>query len=74
MKGDKAAGRAKSRPGSCREPNEVRQGGSGVTTIWGLWGSATQSLRSKNPYSFQLSGEKPFTARSAASRKKAMSY
>ena len=28
------------------------------TTIWRLWGSATQSLRTKNPYSFQLSGEK----------------
>ena len=24
----------------------------------GFWGSANQSLRSKNPYSFQLSGEK----------------
>ena len=35
-----------------------QQGGSGITTIWRLWGSATQSLRSKNPYSFQLSGEK----------------
>ena len=34
-----------------------RQGGSGITTIWRFWGSATQSLRSKNPYSFQLSGE-----------------
>ena len=35
-----------------------RQGGSGITTIWRFWGSATQSLRSKNPYSFQLSGER----------------
>ena len=34
-----------------------RQGGSGTTTISGFWRSATQSLRSKNPYSFQLSGE-----------------
>ena len=30
---EKVAAAAKSRPGSCREPNEVRQGGSGVTTI-----------------------------------------
>ena len=29
-----------------------RQGGSGITTIWRFRGSATQSLRSKNPYSF----------------------
>ena len=60
MKGDKAAGAAKSSPEwrSCRETNEGRQGGSGITTIGRLWGSATQSLRSKNPYSFQLSGEK----------------
>ena len=60
MKGDKAAAAAKSSPEwrSGRETNEGRQGGSGITTIWRLWGSATQSLRSKNPYSFQLSGEK----------------
>ena len=59
MQGDKAAGAAKSSPEwrSCRETNEGRQGGSGITTIWRLWGSATESLRSKNPYSFQLSGE-----------------
>ena len=36
------------------------QGGSGITTIWRFWGSATQSLRSKNPYSFQLSGERKY--------------
>ena len=36
----------------------ARQGGSGITTIWRFRESATQSLRSKNPYSFQLSGEK----------------
>ena len=42
---------------SWRETNEGRQGGSGITTIWRFWGSATQSLRSNNPYSFQLSGE-----------------
>ena len=60
MKGDKAAAAAKSSPErrSGRETNEGRQGGSGITTIWRLWGSATQSLRSKNPNSFQLSGEK----------------
>ena len=59
-KGDKAAAAAKSSPEwrSWRETNEGRQGGSGITTIWRLWGSAAQSLRSKNPYSFQLSGEK----------------
>ena len=34
-----------------------RQGGSGTTTISGFLRSATQSWRSKNPYSFQLSGE-----------------
>ena len=43
---------------SWRETNEGRQGSSGIATIWRLWGSATQSLRSMNPYSFQLSGEK----------------
>ena len=35
-----------------------RQGGSGITTIWRFRGSATQSLRSINPYSFQLSRDK----------------
>ena len=35
-----------------------RQGGSGITTILQFRNSATQSLRSKNPYSFQLSVEK----------------
>ena len=68
--GDKAAAAAKGSPEwrSCRGTNEGtqretmkghkgRQGGSGITTIWRFWGSATQSLRSKNPYSFQLSGE-----------------
>ena len=55
MKGDKAAAAAKSSPEwrSCRETNEGRQGGSGITTIWRLSGSATRSLRSKNPYSCQ---------------------
>ena len=69
--GDKAAAAAKGSPEwrSCRGTNEGtqretmkghkgRQGGSGITTIWRFWGSATQSLRSKNPYSFQLSGDK----------------
>ena len=37
-----------------------RQGGGGITTIWRFRRSATQSLRSKNPYSFQLSGGKMF--------------
>ena len=41
---------------SGRGTNEERQGGSGITTM-AIVGSATQSLRSKNPYSFQLSGE-----------------
>ena len=61
MKGDKAAAAAKSSPEwrSWRGDKwRGRQGGSGITTIWRFWGSATQSLRSKNPYSFQLSGEK----------------
>ena len=34
-----------------------RQGGSGITTIRRFRKSATQSLRSKNAYSFQLSGD-----------------
>ena len=37
-----------------RKGDKGRQGGSGTTTISGFWRSATQS---KNPYSFQLSGE-----------------
>ena len=39
---------------SWRETNEGRQGGSSSQDqLSGFWGSATQSLRSKNPYSFQ---------------------
>ena len=40
---------------------EITKGDRWRETRWqrqGFWGSATQSLRSKNPYSFQLSGEK----------------
>ena len=39
-----------------------RQGGSGITTIWQFWKLATQSLRSKNLYAFQLSGENKQTS------------
>ena len=56
MKGEKAAPVAKSSPG-WRSTNEGKQGGSGITTTWRFWGSATQSLRSKNPYGPQLSGK-----------------
>ena len=35
-----------------------RQGGNGASTKPGFRKSVTQSFRSKNPYSFQLSGEK----------------
>ena len=50
MKGDK--------PGDMKGDKLGRQGGSGITIIWRFRKSATQSLRSKNPYGFQLSGEK----------------
>ena len=45
---------------SRRETNEGRQGGSKAAVALqpsGDWGSATQSLRSKNPFSFQLFGK-----------------
>ena len=38
-----------------------KQGGSGITTIWRFRGSATRPLRSKNPYSLELSGEQKQT-------------
>ena len=73
MKGDKAAAVAKSSPEwrSWRETNEGRQGGSGITTIWQFLGSASKPviLRSKNPYSFQLSGEKHFEAQKSRKSK-----
>ena len=56
MKGDKRGRQGGS--GSQAQPRidimKGRQGGSGV---WRFRGSATQSLGSKNPFSFQLSGE-----------------
>ena len=64
MKGDKWSKTRRQRQPraaqrSWRKINAGRQGGSGITTIWRFWGSATQALRSMNPYSFQLSGESP---------------
>ena len=43
-----------------------RQGGSGVATKPRFRKSVTQSLRSKNPYNFQLSGERDWYLRSSA--------
>ena len=59
MKGDKLG-----RQGGQEQP---RQGGSDIMTIWRFQKSATQSLRSKNPYySFPLSGEKTIDGPKAA--------
>ena len=41
-----------------RQTWDTMYGSSGITTIWWFRGSATQALRSKNPYSFRLSEEK----------------
>ena len=68
MKGDKLGRQGGS--GSQEQPRKEimkgdkleRQGGSDIMTIWRFGKSATQSLRSKNAYSFQLSGEKSNSA------------
>ena len=61
MQGDKWRETNEGRSGQEQAKIEIMQGDKWRETRWqrqGFWGSATQSLRSKNPYSFQLSGEK----------------